>query len=168
MQHRQIIEGVHALGQPHRACQQIPDRTVIHHAGVRQALLDALAAPVEQLLDPPGVQAVLGGAGPDLLSPRVGLKAVLLALSARERRRLPTALAVEADALGFGGSAHLVPALGEVLDHSRLDPHELAGALVDLAPLKAEALADECAQVRLVERPPLSWRPGRAACRKGS
>ncbi len=153
LQHGVLVEGVGALGQTLGARQQIAEGALIHAGAHGEAVPGSFAALLQQLGHLLRAEPELPSACSHLLAPGVRLQAVLLALARGERRPLRGRLRTQPDPARLGLALHLVAARGEVLDHRALHVGELGRAVVDLAPLEAEAFADEGPQVRLVQRP---------------
>ena len=129
-----------------KARSSTPSRTARPFGG-------AFAARLQQLRYLLRAEPELACACSHLLAPGVRLEPVLLALARGERRALRGRLRAQPDPARLGLALHLVAARGEVLDHRPLHVGELGRAVVDLAPLETEALADERPQVRLIQRP---------------
>ena len=153
LQHGVFVEGVGALGQTLGARQQIAEGTLVNTIPHGESVRGTFAARLQQLGHLLRAEPELARACSHLLAPGVRLQAVLLALARGERRPLRGCLRTQPDPARLGLALHLVAACGEVLDHRVLHVGELGRAVVDLAPLKTEALADQRSQVRLVQRP---------------
>ena len=148
-----FVEGVGAFGQALGARQPVAEDALVHDALHGQAIGYALAAGLQQLRYLVLAEPELARARSHLLTPGVRLKAVLLALARGQRGALRGGLRAQPDPARLGLALHLVTALCEVLDHRTLHIGELGRPILDLAPLKAETLADKRPQVRLIQRP---------------
>jgi hypothetical protein len=115
------------------------------------ALLEALAARGEELVDRVVVEAVLLGAGDEVDAPVAGADRLVLGGPGLQRDCFGAGFRVEGDVSVAGGLLDLDPAAGELPQHVAGDPVQFGGALDDRPPRKTEAVGDLCPKVGLVE-----------------
>ena len=126
-----------------RPREPVAQRRLAELAAIEQALGESFTTSLDQLGDLLAAEAELAGAGLDLFAPGVGVDAVLLALSSRERRRLAARLRAQTDPTLPGRAQHLVTTLRELDQDLRRNADELGGAVANLPPLQAESVADQ-------------------------
>lgn len=136
-------EGGGALGQPERAGEVVVEPFDVG----RRAMLHLGAA--EARVDGAGVEAERGGAIAPCSGERVGVDGAVLRAAGGEGRLLAGARRRVA---GLGEEVlDLVAPLAELVDHRLRDAGDVRHAFDHRSPLDAEAVAEQVAEVRLVE-----------------
>ena len=107
LEHYPLIEGVTSLGQALRTGQSIAEGLLVHVRSRVAVSLDTFVADSDELGQLVLAQSKLSRSGPDLLTPGVGLNAVLLSLARGQRRALRGGLRPESDSTRLGRAKHL-------------------------------------------------------------